>query len=117
MTEKSVLPPKFSEGPFGLGDPDDKTLRKVEIEVMIPKIMREKAKTEKCTKEVLDFEKCCKEASLLMVVKCRKQNLALKECLGSWYKNDEFRQQCTEEYLKQRTEYRKTGIKKSMKRV
>ena len=31
-----------------LGDPDDKSLRKVEIEVCIPGIIRERAHREKC---------------------------------------------------------------------
>lgn len=102
---------------FFSGDPDDKTLRKVEAEVLIPKLIREKAKTQKCVKEVSEFELCCKASSLLMVVKCRDQNSALKDCLGSWYKNDEFKQMCTEEYLKERSEYRRTGIKKPMRRA
>lgn len=34
------------------GDPDDKTLRKVEIDVMIPKKMRDRTRDEKCTEEV-----------------------------------------------------------------
>lgn len=84
---------------------------------MIPKLIREKAKTEKCTKEVAEFEKCCKDSSLLMVVKCRNQNSILKECLGNWYQNEEFKKQCTEEYLNQRSEYRRTGIKKPIKRA
>ncbi|KAL4709046.1 hypothetical protein ACJJTC_005907 [Scirpophaga incertulas] len=113
----SVLSSKYSAGPHGIGDPNDRSLRKVEIEVLIPKLMREKAKTEKCPKIVKDFEECCKEASLLMVVKCRKENSALKECLTTWYKNEEFKQQCTEQYLNQRSEYRKTGVKKPIKRV
>ncbi|KAJ2945635.1 hypothetical protein O0L34_g462 [Tuta absoluta] len=116
-TEKSVLPQNFSAGPHGLGDPDDRTLRKVEVEVVIPKIMREKAKTEKCPKEVADFEKCCKDSALLMVVTCRKENSALKACLSSWYENQEFRSICTEQYLKERSEYRRTGIKKPIKRA
>lgn len=37
---------------FITGDPDDKTLRKVEIEVMVPKKMREKTRDEKCIEEV-----------------------------------------------------------------
>ncbi|KAM3965736.1 cmc1 protein [Aphomia sociella] len=116
-SEKSVLPSKLSEGPHGLGDPEDKTLRKVEIEVMIPKLMREKAKAEKCTDEVKDFEKCCKDSSLFMVVKCRKENSALRDCLTNWYRNEEFKQICTEQYLKERSEYRTTGIKKSIRRA
>lgn len=39
-------------GSLRIGDPDDRSLRKVETEIMIPKIMREKAKTEKCTRQV-----------------------------------------------------------------
>lgn len=34
------------------GDPDDKHLRKVEKDVLIPQRMRDKAKTEKCVAEV-----------------------------------------------------------------
>ncbi|XP_063365546.1 COX assembly mitochondrial protein homolog [Cydia amplana] len=115
--EKTVLSHKLSEGPHGLGDPHDRSLRKVELEVMIPKLMRDKAKAEKCIKEVAEFEKCGKEASLLMVVKCRTENAALKDCLSSWYRNDSFRALCTEEYLKERSEFRKTGIKKSIRRA
>lgn len=33
---------------FCLGDPDDKSLRKVELEVSIPGIVRERAHREKC---------------------------------------------------------------------
>ncbi|XP_026756480.1 COX assembly mitochondrial protein homolog [Galleria mellonella] len=116
-SEKSVLPAKLSEGPCGLGDPEDRTLRKVEIEVMIPKLMREKAKSEKCVSEVKEFERCCKDSSIFMVVKCRKENSALKECLTNWYNNEEFKKLCTEEYLKERSEYRRSGIKKSIKRA
>lgn len=30
---------------------------------------------------ISDFTKCCKDSGILMVVKCRKENSALKECL------------------------------------
>ncbi|CAK1555756.1 unnamed protein product [Leptosia nina] len=115
--EHSVLPPKYSSGPKGLGDPDDKSLRRVEIEVLIPKLMREKAKAEKCVDEVSHFMECCKDSSLLMVFKCRNENSAMKTCLGKWYKNEEFKKICTEEYLKERSEYRSTGVKKPIKRA
>ncbi|XP_050347413.1 COX assembly mitochondrial protein homolog [Nymphalis io] len=117
MPESSVLPKKFSDGPHGLGDPDDRSLRKVETEVVIPKLIREKAKTEKCIPEVEDFSKCCKDSSVFMVIKCRNENSALKSCLSKWYHNEEFKKLCTEEYLKERSEYRRTGIKKPMKRA
>jgi len=35
-----------------LGDPLDRSLRKVEIDILIPKKMREKARDEKCSEEV-----------------------------------------------------------------
>ncbi|GBP16754.1 COX assembly mitochondrial protein homolog [Eumeta japonica] len=98
-------------------DPDDKSLRKVEIEVVIPKLIREKAKIDKCPKEVEDFGKCCVDNSLLMVVKCRKENQIMKDCLLRWYYDEGFKNYCTEEYLKERSEYRRTGKKKPTKRV
>ncbi|KAF2349690.1 hypothetical protein FHG87_019554 [Trinorchestia longiramus] len=48
---------KPSQGPFGYGDPDDLSLRKVETEILIPKKMREIAHKEKCTQEVSDIKK------------------------------------------------------------
>ncbi|XP_046987628.1 COX assembly mitochondrial protein homolog [Schistocerca americana] len=102
--------PKLRGGPLGLGDPNDKSLRKVEVEVLIPKKMREKAKTDKCAKEVEDFNKCCKESSLSMVIKCRKENDALRDCLTRWYQDEDFKRECQEEYLSERTEFRRTGI-------
>jgi COX assembly mitochondrial protein 1 len=70
------------------GDPNDRSLRKVEKEVLIPQIMRDRAKKEKCGVEVKAFEECCKESSILMVVKCRNENSLLKNCLAGWYKNE-----------------------------
>lgn len=92
------------------GDPDDKTLRRVEVEVVIPKLMRDKAKATKCPDEVAAFTECCKASSILMVVKCREQNAQLRDCLGRWYKDDGFKKICTEEYLKLRSEFRRTGV-------
>lgn len=39
----------------------------------------------------------------------------MKECLTYWYRNPEFVNKCTEEYLDERSEYRRTGIKKKDK--
>ncbi|GJQ82227.1 hypothetical protein Trydic_g19429 [Trypoxylus dichotomus] len=110
-----VLPTKLGGGPHGLGDPSDTSLRKVEVEVMIPKKMREIAKEEKCAEEVKKFTECCKDSSILMVVKCREQNNALKECLTHWYQDESFKERCKQEYLKERSEYRRTGITQKQK--
>uniref|UniRef100_F6V1Z2 COX assembly mitochondrial protein n=1 Tax=Equus caballus TaxID=9796 RepID=F6V1Z2_HORSE len=84
-------------------------LRHVEKDVLIPKIMREKAR-ERCFEQVQDFTKCCKDSGVLMVVKCRKENSALKECLIAHYNDPAFYEECKMEYLKEREEFRKTGI-------
>ncbi|KAK4874743.1 hypothetical protein RN001_014103 [Aquatica leii] len=111
----TVLSAKLSGGPMGLGDPDDQTLRKVEMEVMIPKKMRELAKIEKCSEQVRDFSECCKNTSLLMVIQCRKENTALKDCLLHWYQDEDFKNRCKQEYLEERSEFRRTGVNKNQR--
>ncbi|XP_060036446.1 COX assembly mitochondrial protein homolog isoform X3 [Erinaceus europaeus] len=90
-------------------DPSEQHLRHVEKDVLIPKIMREKAR-ERCSEQVQDFTRCCKDSGLLMVVKCQKENASLKECLTSYYNDPAFYEECKMEYLKEREEFRKTGI-------
>ncbi|TKC39813.1 COX assembly mitochondrial protein homolog isoform X1 [Monodon monoceros] len=90
-------------------DPAKPHLRRAEKDVLIPKIMREKAR-ERCSEQVQDFTKCCKDSGILGVVKCQKENSALKECLTAYYNDPDFREECKMEYLKEREEFRKTGI-------
>lgn len=104
-------------GPHGLGDPNDRRLRKVEREVLIPKIMRERAKTEKCIPEVKEFEACCKDSGLFMAVKCQQENEALKECSLKWYRDEKFKAECTEIYLEERAEFRRTGLPKKFRNM
>ncbi|XP_063244100.1 COX assembly mitochondrial protein homolog isoform X2 [Bacillus rossius redtenbacheri] len=92
------------------GDPDDRTLRKVELEVLIPEKIRQKSRTEKCTEVVKAFTECGKAAGLLVVVKCRRENDAMKACLSRWYHDEDLKIQCTEEYLNERNEFRRTGV-------
>ncbi|XP_056631902.1 COX assembly mitochondrial protein homolog [Diorhabda carinulata] len=106
---------KYKAGPHGLGDPDDTYLRRVEIDVMIPKKMREIARVEKCFKEVEEFTKCGKDAGLLMVFNCRAENDRLKSCLTHWYRDEDFKERCKKEYLEERSEYRRTGISQKQK--
>ncbi|XP_029445286.1 COX assembly mitochondrial protein homolog isoform X1 [Rhinatrema bivittatum] len=56
------------------------------------------------------FTKCCKESGFLMVVKCQEENSELKACLTAYYRDPAFYEECKEEYLKEREEYRKTGV-------
>ncbi|KAG9283903.1 hypothetical protein AMEX_G2743 [Astyanax mexicanus] len=84
-------------------------LRHVELDVLIPKMMREKAKV-RCSEVVEAFSACCKETGILMVVKCRKQNSALKECLTKHYQDPDFFEECKQEYIQEKEEFERTGI-------
>lgn len=46
-----------------------------------------------------------------MVLECRKENDAFKNCMNEWFYNKEFVEECKEIYLKRRSEFRTTGIK------
>lgn len=59
---------------------------------------------------VSDFSKCCKENGFKMTFKCRDENRALWNCVEKWFFDEEFKEKCTQEYLKERSEYRRTGI-------
>ncbi|XP_032683841.1 COX assembly mitochondrial protein homolog [Odontomachus brunneus] len=107
---------KSRGGPKGLGDPDDRSLRKVEKDVLIPKLMRERTKAEKCVDEVHGFNECCLNNGLKMIIKCRQENEKMKKCMEKWYYNDDFIKECTEQYLNERAEYRRTGIPKKQKK-
>ncbi|KAF6208586.1 hypothetical protein GE061_017044 [Apolygus lucorum] len=84
--ELTTETPHFN--PHGLGDPNDRSLRKVEVEVLIPKKMREKAKAEKCTSEVADFHACCKNNGVTLVLSCQKENQKMKDLLVSSIRRD-----------------------------
>ncbi|XP_033983308.1 COX assembly mitochondrial protein homolog [Trematomus bernacchii] len=88
---------------------DEIHLRHVETDVLIPKMMREKAK-EICVEKVEAFNHCCKDSGFLMVIKCREQNAALKECLTIHYKDPAFFEQCKQEYIKEKIEFLTTGV-------
>ncbi|XP_017890345.1 COX assembly mitochondrial protein homolog [Ceratina calcarata] len=109
MTKTEMTVP-WKGGPHDLGDPDDKSLRKVEKDVLIPQIMRDRAKTEKCVQEVEEFTECCKKTYILMPFQCKAQNTALVDCLTKWYNDSTFQEECKEQYLNERSQYRRTGI-------
>ncbi|XP_054268740.1 COX assembly mitochondrial protein homolog [Macrosteles quadrilineatus] len=110
LDETSLEHPIKTKGPHGLGDPDDTSLRKVEKEVLIPKIIRDRSREEKCIAEVAAFTKCGKESGLMMWLNCRQENKNLKSCLANWWNNEDFREECKQKYLRDRTEYRRTGL-------
>lgn len=104
-----------SRGPHGYGHPDDRRLRKVEIEGLIAKQMKAKAQ-KLCSDEVKAFHDCTKENGLSMVWYCRHQSAKMGECCNKLYADPKFRDEVTEEYLEKRRQFRITGIKESQKK-
>jgi len=108
---KTMLPKRLGGGPHGIGDPDDQTLRKAEKEILIPQKMKAKAKVERCADEIRGFGECAKEQRFLMPFKCREQGRRMQKCLEAAYQDPDFIAMCTQEYLRERSEYRRTGVK------
>jgi len=64
-----------------------------------------------------DFHDCCLKSGLLHVVRCRTENDRMKACMEKWYYNQDFIKECTEQYLEERSEFRRTGIPKKRKSI
>jgi COX assembly protein 1 len=79
-------------------------------------MMRDRARKEKCIPEAAEFQNCCKDAGIMMTFRCKEQTKGLFKCLEEWYQNEAFRKECTELYLQDRTEFRKTGVKQKMRK-
>ncbi|KRX16340.1 COX assembly mitochondrial -like protein [Trichinella nelsoni] len=98
--------------PFPLSarnDPNDLTLRHVERDTVIPKRVQERVKKEKCKEFYDSLSKCFSQNGFTRIWRCYDERDKLNECLLTWYYNPEFVQECTQQYLNDRSEYRRTG--------
>ncbi|KFD56472.1 hypothetical protein M514_02576 [Trichuris suis] len=100
--EKTVLP-------ASLNDPNDLSLRHVERDVVIPSRVRDRVKREKCPAEYAQLDKCMSQFGFSRIWRCYKTRDTLNTCLLRWYYDPDFVQECTIEYLNDRSEYRRTG--------
>lgn len=110
--EYGVLPPNFGGGPKGLGVPEDRMIRDLEWHLIYKKL-REAAKNQ-CLKEYAELGECLKQRGAFFI-RCRPQNLKMKNCQLSWFNNEEFKNKVTEQYLAERAEFRRTGVTKKQK--
>lgn len=85
-------------------------LRKVEKDVLIPRLMEYRISHELCREESRIFSECMKEAGFSVVTKCRDLREKFEECANRWFRDEEFRQKMTDEYIAKRTKYRETGV-------
>eukprot|EP00037_Helgoeca_nana_P023344 m.241875 g.241875 ORF g.241875 m.241875 type:complete len:128 (-) comp26320_c1_seq3:1968-2351(-) len=71
-----------------LVDPAEK-LRRVEIDVLIPKMMKKRA-MEQCGDAVKAFTECCRGRTISIMWKCREVNEGLDNCLRANLTDDDF---------------------------
>jgi len=111
MTEEKQPQQKYM-GPHGLGDPDDESLRIIEQDVLIPKMLRERAQKTHCLDAVNEFNECAKVQRSMCVFKCRSENTKLWNCMEKWFYDEDFKAEMKKEYLEIRRDYRLTGVSK-----
>ncbi|OAF67289.1 COX assembly mitochondrial protein [Intoshia linei] len=107
---------KFSGGPIGLGDPNDKTLIALEKEIYIPRILNDKCNNI-CTTYIKALDKCVYEKNGILAFFCRKEKADFVKCINECYNNKSIIDECTNKYLKERSQYREDGIPRKRKYV
>uniref|UniRef100_A0A915PPL0 Uncharacterized protein n=1 Tax=Setaria digitata TaxID=48799 RepID=A0A915PPL0_9BILA len=99
---KTTLPQQSIGGPHGVGDPNDRSLRRLEADVLIPDRMNERIQKVECREPLEGLSRCLKEeGTIIGLRKCQKE---LEKFSDPW-----FRQKITDDYIKERSEYRRTG--------
>lgn len=79
--KKTVLPQEHINGPHGIGDPEDKSLRKIEADVLIPNIMNKQIESVECRLQFLDLIKCMKkEGGAMGLRRCNEPRDLLNAC-------------------------------------
>ncbi|XP_067937671.1 COX assembly mitochondrial protein homolog [Watersipora subatra] len=106
------------QGPMGLGDPEDETLRRHEKEMLIPKIMKKRVNSIWCKAESEAFFSCAEKAGMMrMTWQCRPLANLFEACGKAAMSDQKNIDEVTREYLDMRSEYRRTGKRKPMGRL
>uniref|UniRef100_A0A0K0ECT2 COX assembly mitochondrial protein n=1 Tax=Strongyloides stercoralis TaxID=6248 RepID=A0A0K0ECT2_STRER len=115
---KSVLPQYLAEGPHGLGDPKDRTLRRVEADVIIPNRMNKQIEKVECNTEYMGLVTCLREhGSVIGLKKCKPILDILNECKIKFFNDLDFRSKMTDLYLQERAEIRQYGRTKKQREL
>ncbi|KHN82771.1 COX assembly mitochondrial -like protein [Toxocara canis] len=106
--KKTILPHYASAGPFG--DPDDRTLRRIEADVIIPNRMNSVIEKVECNEQYMDLIRCFRNDGAVRGLRSCKDVLAVfNKCKAEKFRDPDFRERITEEYLNERREARRTG--------
>ncbi|EDV20363.1 COX assembly mitochondrial protein-like protein [Trichoplax sp. H2] len=90
-------------------DSEDRSLRHVEENVLIPQIIRKRA-AKLCNVQAQKFFDCCKGRTVSAAWACRAEVKMMNDCLAKYYTDPAFFEECKESYLAERAHFRKTGV-------
>uniref|UniRef100_A0A0N4Z8N4 COX assembly mitochondrial protein n=1 Tax=Parastrongyloides trichosuri TaxID=131310 RepID=A0A0N4Z8N4_PARTI len=108
--KKTILPHYFSSGPHGLGDPEDRTLRRIEADVVIPNRMNKQIEKVECNLEYMDLISCLrKDGAVKGLNSCQPILEIYNKCKSKFFHDIDFRSRITDEYLEERAEARRSG--------
>uniref|UniRef100_A0A0N5C149 COX assembly mitochondrial protein n=1 Tax=Strongyloides papillosus TaxID=174720 RepID=A0A0N5C149_STREA len=108
--KKTILPHHFAAGPHNLGDPEDRTLRRLEADVIIPNRMNKQIEKVECNAQYMDMIACLREVGAIKgLSKCQLPLEVFNKCKAKFFNDLDFRARMTDEYLKERSEARRTG--------
>ena len=96
---------------------DDPTLRKVEKDVVIPKIMKDRARLVDCVEEVKVFNKCVSKykksyEKYLTFIYCKPESNAMLKCMNDLFVDYDYYLKCKDIFLKEKKLYELTKLDK-----
>uniref|UniRef100_A0A158PAM0 COX assembly mitochondrial protein n=1 Tax=Angiostrongylus cantonensis TaxID=6313 RepID=A0A158PAM0_ANGCA len=100
------------------GDPEDRTLRRIEADVIIPNRMNEQIEKVECNESYMDLVNCMREKGAVKgLMLCKPELTVFNECKYLKFHDTEFRERMTEKYLEQRSEARRTGMTEQQRKL
>ena len=102
---------------FHSKDPDP-SLRRVEKDILIPKIMRDRSRQYACAAQVKAFNDCCLQykpgtlKSYFTFINCKNENDAMMQCMNEKFLSMDYYYECKEIYLHEKKLFQKTDVLK-----
>lgn len=85
-------------------------LRKIEKNVLIPRLAEKKINNELCHEEKKLFSDCAKREGFKVVTNCRDPLKLYEVCSNKLWRDEQFWKQMEKEYLEKRQRYQDTGV-------
>ncbi|CAI5445913.1 unnamed protein product [Caenorhabditis angaria] len=116
--KKNIMPHYSAGGPHGLGDPDDRTLRKIEADVIIPNRMNAHIEKNACNESYLGLITCFrKDGAVSGLNTCKPALEIFNRCKYERFHDPEFRAKITDDYIRERSEARRTGMTSQQRKL